>query len=79
MGSECVKGLGSECVKGIVMTQGKLRSLLRTATDKWTEFAALIGGALGVVLIVGVFVVGLHERQTPLRSESTHTGQHIQP
>jgi hypothetical protein len=71
--------LGSDALKGIAMAQGKMRSLLRTATDKWTEFAALIGGVLGVVLIVGVFVVGFHERQTPLRSVSAHTGQHIQP
>ena len=61
------------------MALGKIRSLLRTATDKWTEFATLIGGVLDVVLIVGVLVVGLRERQTPLRSESAHTGQRIQP
>ena len=74
-----VEGSRSDMRKGIVMVQGKMRSLLRTATDIWTEFAALIGGVLSVVLIVGVFVVGFHERQAPLRSESAHTGQHIQP
>jgi len=62
-----------------VMVQGKLRRLLRVTADKWTEFAALIGGLIGIVLIVGVVVAGFHERQTPLRSESAPIGQRIQP
>jgi len=61
------------------MVQGKLRRLLRVTVDKWTEFAALVGGLIGIVLIVGVVVAGLHERQTPLRSGSAPIGQRMQP
>jgi hypothetical protein len=51
------------------MTDGKLRHWIRTAIDKWTDVAALIGGLLGIVLIAGVVMTGLHERQLPLAQE----------
>ena len=39
----------------------------------------IVLGIIGIVLIVGVVVAGLHERQTPLRSGSAPIGQRMQP
>ena len=61
------------------MTDGKLRHWIRTAIDKWTDVAALIGGLLGIVLIAGVVMTGLHERQLPLRSGGISGSQQTQP
>ncbi len=62
-----------------VMT-GKLRSWIRAAVDKWTDLAALIGGLLGLFLIAGVVMTGLHERELPLRAViSSGSSQHTQP
>ena len=35
------------------------------------DLIALGGGMIGLVLIVGVIIVGLHERQTSFRSTTT--------
>ena len=61
------------------MADGKLRHWTRTAIDKWTDMAAVIGGLLGIVLIVGVVMTGLHERQLPLRSGGISGSQQTQP
>jgi len=58
------------------MADGKLGQWLRTVIDKWTDIAALIGGLLSVILIAGVVITGLHERQLPLRSGGSIPGSH---
>ena len=61
------------------MADRKLRHWIRTTIDKWTDMAALIGGLLGIFLIAGVVMTGLHERQLPLRSGGISGSQQTQP